>query len=204
MAASCACWSRRRLTRRCSASNISRPTRRSARAIRRIPRTTGLRAELPKGRLRQAGPSRASDGPRADRGSAARGASAPASCPRFPSARSSLDLSCYSASSPGLTRRSSNHRRTLVLDASGYWIPACAGMTSPVEIGSVFERLPDLLGGGGELGLIGHSASMGLERLARFARDDVDMEVEHGLAGRRAVELLDQHAFGAHGLLDLR
>ena len=45
---------------------------------------------------------------------------------------------------------------------------------------------------------------MGLERLALFARDDMDVEVEHGLAGGGAVELLDQHAFGAHRLLDLR
>jgi len=44
---------------------------------------------------------------------------------------------------------------------------------------------------------------MGLDRDALFDRHDVEMEVEHGLAGGRAVELLDQHSVGAHGLLDL-
>ena len=62
------------------------------------------------------------------------------------------------------------------------------------------ELLPDLLRGGGELRLVGHDAGMGLELRALFARDDVDVEVEHGLAGCRAVELLDQHAVGADRL----
>ena len=43
----------------------------------------------------------------------------------------------------------------------------------------------------------------GFSSVALFARDDVDVEVEHGLAGGRAVELRDQHAVGAHRLLDL-
>ena len=47
-------------------------------------------------------------------------------------------------------------------------------------------------------------SGVGLERLALSARDDVDVKVEHGLAGRRAIELLNEHAFGAHRVLNFR
>ena len=66
------------------------------------------------------------------------------------------------------------------------------------------EFLPDLLGGGGELRLVGHDAGVRLQLRALFARDDVDVEVEHGLARCRAVELRDQHAVSAYCFLDRR
>src|SRR5262245_33579033 len=81
-------------------------------------------------------------------------------------------------------------------------MPACASMT--ISAGSPFQFLPDLLGGGGEHGVVFHLARMRLQRLALFARDDVDVKVEHGLAGGGAVELLNENAIRAHGVFDLR
>lgn len=48
---------------------------------------------------------------------------------------------------------------------------------------------------------IGHYAGMRLQRLAFLARNDVEMQVEHGLASRRFVELGDEHAIRIEGLL---
>ncbi len=48
------------------------------------------------------------------------------------------------------------------------------------------------------------SPACGFSGDAFLDRHDVDVEVEHGLSGRRSIELLDQHAVGADRLLDLR
>ena len=63
------------------------------------------------------------------------------------------------------------------------------------------DRLAELLGVRGEHLLILHLAGVRLERHAVEARDDVEVEVEDGLAGGRLVELDHRHAVGVEGAL---
>lgn len=48
---------------------------------------------------------------------------------------------------------------------------------------------------------VGHGTGMRFQRLAFLARNDVEMQVEHRLAGRRFVELRDEDAIRIEGFL---
>ena len=76
-------------------------------------------------------------------------------------------------------------------------------MLSPARISAswlLIQRRTDEPGVHGQNGVIRHLAGVPPQRNAFNTRQHVNVQVEHGLACCRFIELLDQHTFGAKSL----